>query len=206
MNRKRAVLIALTALLALMTLSFTTIPMHSVKKVFDGDTILLKNGSKIRYLGIDSPEMGDRPEFMAVEAMGFNRSLVSGNRVRLEFDKVPEDRYGRKLCYVFLENNEMVNELLVRKGLAHVLATGPDIRYFSRLLESQRRAMHERVGIWGREVPSTERGYSGNSGSLVFHRLSCARAKEISRLNRAPLKDRWSAFWEGYHPCRICRP
>lgn len=90
------------------------------KAVYDGDTILLKNGMKVRYLGIDAPEMGyeteDPPERMAPEARDLNRLLVGNRRVRLEFDEIREDRYGRALAYVFLEGGEMVNALLVRKG------------------------------------------------------------------------------------------
>jgi micrococcal nuclease len=202
----KGIRLLLVLLLALTGLSFSPLPTHSVKTVFDGDTILLKNGDKIRYLGIDCPEMGEKPEFMAIEARDLNRSLVLGKRVRLEFEKVREDRYGRKLCYVFLEGGEMVNAVLLRKGLAWMLAVGPDIRYFGRFLEYQRLAMQERIGVWSREVPQPEQSYSGNTGSFVFHRPQCERGREISRHNRRSFPDRRSAFWEGYHPCRICKP
>jgi micrococcal nuclease len=196
----------LVFLVAFVALSFTPLPTHVVKSVFDGDTILLKNGYKIRYLGVDSPEMGEKPEHMAVEALELNRTLVSGKRVRLEFDRVQEDRYGRKLCYVFLDGGEMVNAVLVRRGLAHVLASGTDIKYFQRLLDAQRLAMQERIGIWSREAAENEKLYAGNTGSLVFHRPRCDRGKEIARQNRRTFPTRLAAFWEGYHPCRICRP
>ena len=196
----------LVLVMALAGLSSTPLPDKLVKQVLDGDTIVLRNGDKIRYLGIDSPEMGEKPEFMGVEARDLNRRLVSGKRVRLEFDKEREDRYGRKLCYVFLENGEMVNAILLRRGLAYVLAIGPNVKYFSPFLEQQRLAMQERVGIWSREPPHPEKSYEGNTGSLVFHRPQCERAKEIARHNRRSFPDRRSAFWEGYHPCRICKP
>ncbi len=44
--------------IAIITLSFTHSPYGLVKFVFDGDTILLDTDEKVRYLGIDAPEIG----------------------------------------------------------------------------------------------------------------------------------------------------
>jgi micrococcal nuclease len=192
-------------LAAFFGLSFASSSFH-VKTVFDGDTVQLENGDKVRYLGIDTPEMGEAPEFMAEEARLMNRRLVAGKKVRLEFDREREDRHGRKLAYVFLENGEMVNLLLLRKGLAHVLVTGPGLNRFSVLLENQRMAMKESIGIWGREVRDPNAAVLGNTRSFIFHKPDCDRGKEISRRNRKVFQNRRSAFWEGFHPCRICTP
>jgi endonuclease YncB( thermonuclease family) len=203
MSTRKLILILFAAFISL---SFRGAGGHVVRNVFDGDTIQLLNGQKIRYFGIDTPEMGELPEFMAVEARETNRRLAAGKKVRLEFDHAIEDRHGRKLAYVFLEDGEMINLILVRKGLAHVLVSGPDAKYFSRLLENQRLAIRDGIGIWSKERKNPERTYIGNIRSYVFHRPGCFRAKEISRYNRNPFQDRRSAFWEGYHPCSICRP
>lgn len=182
-------------------------PSHFyIRAVFDGDTILLKNGEKVRYAGIDAPEMGETPEFMAFESREMNHHLVSGARIRLESDKVRKDRYGRRLAYVFVENGEMVNLILVRRGLAHVLVNGADAKYFSKLLESQRGAMTDGIGIWSKQIAVPEVSYLGNTGSFVFHRPSCVHAKEVSRRNRHSFATRRDAFWEGFHPCRVCKP
>src|SRR3989339_1288678 len=130
MRRKNLFLLFMAAFLGL---SFTPSSFH-VRTVFDGDTIQLQSGEKVRYLGIDTPEMGETVEFMAQEALQMNRRMVAGKRVRLEFDGEREDRYGRKLAYVFLENGEMINALLLRNGLAHVLVTGPGLNRFPVLL------------------------------------------------------------------------
>lgn len=203
MSRRR--LLILLLLTAFVGVSFRGGEFHKVKTVFDGDTILLQTGQKIRYFGIDTPEMGEVPEFMALEARHTNLQLVAGKKVRLEFDEVLQDRHGRKLAYVFLENGAMVNSSLVRRGLAHVHVNGPAARYFSVLLENQRVAMEEGIGIWSKKR-SPEGTYLGNVRSYVFHRPDCTKAREISRHNRTSFQDRRSAFWEGYHPCSICRP
>jgi micrococcal nuclease len=204
MSKRRRVLLLL--LVAFVGLSFRGAGYYGVKTIFDGDTILLQNGDKIRYFGIDTPEMGEVPQFMAVEARQRNRQLVAEKRVRMEFDQVTRDRYGRRLAYVFLESGEMINAILLREGLAHVLVNGPEARYFSLLLANQRLAMGEKIGIWSRENVSREKSYIGNTRSYVFHRPGCARAREISRRNRNPFPDRLSAFREGFHPCSVCKP
>jgi len=49
--------------LASLCLSLTPMPYHKVKYVYDGDTILLESGEKVRYLGIN-------PSFAIQRRMG----------------------------------------------------------------------------------------------------------------------------------------
>ena len=49
-----------------------------VLRVIDGDTIVLKGGQRVRYIGIDTPEKG-RPYYL--EAKKENERLVLGKRV-----------------------------------------------------------------------------------------------------------------------------
>jgi micrococcal nuclease len=190
--------------------SFTHSPYDRTRAVYDGDTILLENGMKVRYLGIDAPEMGHdtggQPEFMAPEARDLNLHLVGSKRVRLEFDEVKEDRHGRVLAYVFLENGEMVNALLVRKGLAYVSVRRPNVRYFSHLLQQQRLAMQEGIGLWGKKAVRAETYYVSSAVSTVFHRPKCKKARGIPRNRRLTYDARADALWEGLSPCRECKP
>jgi micrococcal nuclease len=203
MERKR---VAIFLLIALLTLSATK---PCVKQVYDGDTLALSTGEQVRYVGVDAPEIdhqGGKSDFLAHEARKLNAKLVQGKHVRLEFDQERNDHHGRLLAYVFLENGDMVNELLVRKGLACVLPTPPNLKYFSLLLDSQRRAMAERVGIWQKEPGQPERYYIGNSESYRFHRPSCPFGKTIAGRHRVRFESAYKAYWEGYSPCRQCKP
>jgi len=203
MKRKR---LAGVLLIALLTLSAAK---PYVKQVYDGDTLALSTGEHVRYVGVDAPEIdhqGGKSEFMAHEAREQNAKLVQGKPVRLEFDQERNDRHGRLLAYVFLENGDMVNEILVRKGFARVLPKPPNLKYFSLLLDSQRRAMAERVGIWKREPDQPEPYYIGNSDSYRLHRPSCPFGKTISSRHRVRFETDYKAYWEGYSPCRQCKP
>jgi len=206
MKRKNLLTLIITCLISL---SLTPVQDCAVKWVYDGDTILLQTGQRVRYVGIDAPEIGhgqEKSEYMALASKALNRRLAKGTRVRLEFDRVKRDRHGRLLAYVYLENGDMVNALLVRKGLAHVMAQKPNLKYFSLLLENQRKAMKENIGIWGRTPRPLERFYRGNKKSCRFHRPSCPFAKDIHPRHLIIFDKRRDALWEGYSPCRRCKP
>jgi micrococcal nuclease len=112
--------------------------------VIDGDTAVLEDGRRIRYLGINAPERG---EAYFAEATAVNRRLTEGRRVRLEPDQVLEDRYHRLLFYVYVDG-EMVNARLIEEGVAHLLVIPPNLRHYDRFVQLQRQARAARRGIW----------------------------------------------------------
>jgi endonuclease YncB( thermonuclease family) len=195
--------------IALIGLAASQKPLYFVKFVYDGDTILTSTGQKVRYLGIDAPEIGygqKKSEFMALAARNENIRLVGKGEVILEFDQERRDQYGRLLAYVHLEHGEMVNALLIRKGLAHVTVKLPNLKYFQYLLDHQRLAMEERLGIWKVPAERVETFYLANKKSYRFHRPDCAFGKQIGSNRRLRFGSRMEAFWEGFSPCSKCRP
>ncbi len=64
----------------------------TVQRVIDGDTCVLQDKRRVRYLGINAPEKGD-PH--AREATLANNDLVGGKTIRLEFLPAREDSHGR---------------------------------------------------------------------------------------------------------------
>lgn len=133
-----------------------------VKRVVDGDTIVVEIGGKeyrVRYIGVDAPESTTRQECFGREATRFNRTLVEGQTVRLERDVSETDRYGRLLRYVYLSNGEMVNEVIIREGYALARSFPPDVKYQDRFREAEREAKQKRRGLW-RSCP--------NPGSVLW--------------------------------------
>src|SRR3990167_11245797 len=68
-----------------------------VSRVIDGDTIELNTGEKLRYIGIDTPEInfGKNPECFAIKAKEFNKQLVEKKEIKIEKDVSEKDRFGR---------------------------------------------------------------------------------------------------------------
>ncbi len=115
-----------------------------VRRVYDGDTVLLEDGRKVRYLGINAPEF---QEPFYLKAKRLNESLVMGRDIRLEFDQERTDSYGRVLAYVYA-GNEMANARLVQEGLAHAFFIGPNRTHHALLLRLQAETQQRKVGIW----------------------------------------------------------
>ena len=132
---------------------------YEVTRVVDGDTIeinYLGKPSKLRYIGINTPETVDprRPvQCFGKEASNENRSLVQGKSVILERDVSDTDKFGRLLRYVYLklENGStlFVNDYLVRAGFAQVDTFPPDVKYVNRLLAAESEARSGNKGLWG---------------------------------------------------------
>lgn len=124
----------------------------AVARVIDGDTIKLINGERVRYIGIDTPELHHpkKPvEYMAEEAKEFNEKLVGGEVVRLEFDVERRDKYGRLLAYVYA-GDTFVNARLLEEGYAQTLTIPPNVKYADEFLRLQRKAREENKGLWAK--------------------------------------------------------
>ncbi|HEX5034512.1 MAG TPA: thermonuclease family protein [bacterium] len=93
-----------------------------VQKIYDGDTLRLKGGQKVRLLGIDTPELHpseklyrdarrshqDAAKIQELGAQSYEvtRELLKGRLVRLELDETTRDKYGRILAYVYFKMPE----------------------------------------------------------------------------------------------------
>lgn len=179
------------------------------ERIVDGDTIILRDGRHVRYIGIDTPEIdhdNHRAAPMGYEARSFNQQLVEGRRLRLVVDREEMDRYGRTLAYVYRSDGLFVNAELLKRGFAHVLYRFPNTSKDQYLLSIQREAMQAGRGIWGliSKNESPPLAYLGNRRSRRFHSHNCPMGKKMSDRNRVWLKNRWAGFWDGYAPAREC--
>ena len=140
-SRVRAAVLLIGLLLSSSALGAET---TVVAEALDGDTVLLKNGQQVRYLGVNTPE---RHQSFHQKALELNRVLTVGKTVRLEFDREREDRYGRLLAYVYV-GQEMVNARLLREGLAHVYMIPPNLMRAHEFLRLQEEAKAKGLGLW----------------------------------------------------------
>lgn len=118
-----------------------------VERIVDGDTVVLNNGSIVRYVGITSPENNEPFEKESTEA---NRKLVEGKQVNLEYDNYKGDKFGRILAYLITPDGKNVSIELARFGMAQVVIyqhKKPFI-YQPQLLKAQSEAKKNNLGIW----------------------------------------------------------
>jgi hypothetical protein len=90
------------------------VSLMPVTRVVDGDTFRADdgtlNGLNVRLIGLDAPETrkSERKEigYFGKESKYYLKQLLTGKKVRLEYDVAKYDQYGRTLAYVFLEQKD----------------------------------------------------------------------------------------------------
>ena len=122
-----------------------------VTAVHDGDTvsvILKRRQEKIRLIGIDAPEIGQKP--WGEKSKEYLEALLrsSGWKVKLEFDVDKRDKYSRILAYLRTPDGRLINLLMVESGYAMLFTFPPNVKYVNELRAAQREARERRLGIW----------------------------------------------------------
>lgn len=124
-----------------------------VRRVVDGDTLQLKDGSRVRIIGLDAPELGrngapDEP--LAREALTHLQQLIqlAENAVLLQTGAEPRDRYGRRLTRVFTERHGDLAAHLIRNGLALQAIVPPNLQGVACHREAEKEARAQNRGLW----------------------------------------------------------
>ena len=125
--------------------------LRRVKSVYDGDTIILENGERVRLLGINTPEIEgrfreDEPGGLAAKA--WLKDQLKDGKVFLEYDKEKQDHYQRSLAHLHLPDGKHINVALVENGLAAVSIVPPNLRHSRTLVRAQQKAEKAGLGIW----------------------------------------------------------
>jgi len=184
-----------------------------VSYVYDGDTVRLDNGERIRVVGIDAPELGrdgQPPEPYAVESRDALRALLarSKNHVILQYGNERRDRHGRLLAYLFLPDGTNVQRVLLEQGLVMQVHVAPNTEFADCLAPIEQTARLARVGIWSqpeyepgldsRAIPADTRGAVivrgrvervGRSRHAVWVNLEGRVALRINREDAARFGD-----------------
>ncbi|MHB1228967.1 MAG: thermonuclease family protein [Halothiobacillus sp.] len=138
-------------------------PDHAVAAVVgyvdDGDTVRLTTGERVRLAGIDAPEVAhsaynDRPAKPAESFGDASRQSLqallaqSRNRLLVQYGEEPEDRYGRKIAYLFMPDGQSIQAELVAQGMAMAVYMPPNLVLADCLTAIEHQAEQHQVGIW----------------------------------------------------------
>ncbi len=93
-------------------------------RTVDGDTIVVTKNTKVRFIGIDTPETKHprkKIQPYGLESSAYTKKLLQDTiKVCLISDSLGDkyDKYGRRLAYIFTENGDDINAELLKAGLA----------------------------------------------------------------------------------------
>jgi endonuclease YncB( thermonuclease family) len=132
---------------------------YRIDHVTDGDTVVLRNGQRVRLVQIDTPEVYFGSECYGPQASATTKRLLpEGTRVRLLVEPATDrvDDYGRLLRYVVRTSDVVdVNLRLVAVGAAApYFYKGRRGRYAAQLELLAGRARSRHLGLWG-DCPHT---------------------------------------------------
>lgn len=124
---------------------------HQVDYVYDGDTLVLENGERVRLLNINAPEISSRyrdGEQGGEAAKQWLKQQIGKAPVYLRFDKEKRDKYDRLLAHIFLKDGRHLNAEMLKQGLAALTVHPPNLLYADKLQAAQQHAINDKAGIW----------------------------------------------------------
>jgi endonuclease YncB( thermonuclease family) len=128
----------------------------TVKKVLDGDTVVLTDGRSVRLVGINTPEIahkgskgrkGNPAEPLSVQAQQALQQLVT-RPVQLQLGLLAADHYGRTLARLFSATGESLEVQLLQQGLGFAVIKAPDFRYHDCVIDAANTARARNLGVW----------------------------------------------------------
>lgn len=153
-----------------------------VTEVHDGDTFTLKNGDRVRLLGVDAPELENCG---ASESAKLLNTLILGKIVKIAEEK--KDGYGRRMGLVWI-GTKLINEKMLEEGWAR-----PNYDPNSKsedLKTAYKKAKNEKLGVFSdlcKKVnptpPSKNCTIKGNidqdTGEKLYHLTNCRHYNQI---------------------------
>jgi endonuclease YncB( thermonuclease family) len=157
MNKKLLIPAALLALGVSLSSTYIASAATTITKVYDGDTITLSTGEKVRFLQIDTPELSPA-ECYGEEARSALVSLLNtpgqlSLKTDPKLDKV--DRYGRLLRYVFIGKTNINLKLVEIGAAAPYFYKGDKGQYSTQILKAAQNAKAKSLGLW-KSCPGTQ--------------------------------------------------
>lgn len=157
-----------------------------VVHVYDGDTVKLGDGRRLRLVGINTPEVnrnGKASQSLAEPARAALIALLDKHNrtLLLRHGKEQRDHYGRLLAHAFLDDGSNVAAHLLERGLATTLVVPPNTWAQACYQSREDSARKARRGLWAlaeyqpvdaRSLPLATRGFRLLHGRITEIRQS----------------------------------
>ena len=158
--------------------------LYKVKRVIDGDTLILQNKETIRFVGINTPELGHgkfKDEPFANQAREFVKRKIEGKMIRLELAEQQKDRYGRTLAHVYTKDGDNVQVEVLARGLAFAIAVGDNLDFLEPYLDAEQSARNAGKGIWGDRFYAPISAQKAVKGNVRGYQIVVGKVKRVSQ-------------------------
>jgi endonuclease YncB( thermonuclease family) len=150
MNKRLCAAIAASVVSVSLISPTSAIASTVISSVYDGDTVTISSGERIRLLQIDTPELSSS-ECYGNEARKALVSLINGKAgITLKedprLDKV--DRYGRLLRYIFVGKTNVNLKMVEMGAAAPYFYRGDRGLYSAQILRAAEKAKAAKRGLW----------------------------------------------------------
>lgn len=133
-----------------------------VVAVYDGDTVTLDTGDKVRLRWVNTPELKPAEDY-GIEARDAAKELILNKKVKLVYGQVQRDGYGRLIAGMRTLEGSDLSEHLLELGYGHLFVIPPDDTDLTGLIAAQEKARKGRRGIW------SDPRYQGDLHITSFH-------------------------------------
>jgi micrococcal nuclease len=148
--------------------------------VYDGDTVRLEDGRKIRLVGINTPETGrgKRPAQPGAEQAAQRlRQIIDDHngQIAVRYGEDRYDRYDRILAHLFTPEGNSIGATLIREGHAAAITVPPNSWNADCYYTAEDTAREQKLGIWKTDAlgpsPSKELGRETRGFHIVHGRV-----------------------------------
>lgn len=123
----------------------------NVKRITDGDTVVLSDGRRLRLIGINTLELNAKNASDRAWANAASASLetfVAGGTMHIAPGIETHDRHGRLLAHLLRSDGVNAGHQLVSQGLAIAIAVGKNTRCATELQTLEQSARETESGLW----------------------------------------------------------
>ncbi|WGL15507.1 thermonuclease family protein [Microbulbifer bruguierae] len=149
--------------------------LAALQKVIDGDTLRLRDGRRVRLIGVNAPELAHgkhKAQPLAREAREFTERFLAGGDLELVYDRDRHDNHGRVLAHVYNHRGDSLESALLSAGLAFHIAIAPNFALAECLASREQEARAHGRGIWAPGVWPVLKAAEVRPGDGGFVRLT----------------------------------
>jgi len=140
-------------------------------------------------------------------SLAYNKNMVEGRMVRIEWDARIRDDQKNLLGYIYLEDGTLVNEALIKAGHAKTRLLPPNLQKAGTLRRAELEARRSKRGLWQAEPdnPYLKEEYLGDSSTKIFYLPTSEELERVPASSIRMFRSRIEARAAGYRACSACR-